>query len=399
MTLLESFRIALRALGANKARTGLTALGVIIGVAAVILLVSIGQGVQGSITGQLEGIGSNLMFLLPAKVDQAGGGGSGGGSITNPWKTSDVQYLQQHLASNVLIVPVIQAQATIKFRNLNMRTTIAAATDQGPQVFSGNLTDGRHYNLAEYQSAARVVTLGSQVASQLFPNSSPLGQTVTINGEPFTVIGDWAKQGGGLGGSSDNRIYMPISTAMKLLGTQNISTIIAKAPSADAVDQTQQDISRLLARLRPDNFTVFTQQQTLGILSTLLGTLTGVLAGIAAISLLVGGIGIMNIMLVSVSERTREIGIRKAVGARTYDILSQFVIEAVMLSVLGGVIGIVFGGGTALLLNSFTPVPAQVTWWSVVLAFGFSAVVGIFFGVYPAWMASRLDPIVALRYE
>jgi putative ABC transport system permease protein len=193
---------------------------------------------------------------------------------------------------------------------------------------------------------------------------------------------------------------MPISTAMNLLGTGNISTIIAKAPSSASVSLTQREIEAALKRLRSGGeYTVFTQEQTLGILSTLLGTLTGVLAGIAAISLLVGGIGIMNIMLVSVSERTREIGIRKAVGARTFDILSQFVIEAVLLSVLGGLVGIFFGGGTALLLNSFTPVPAVVTWWAVALAFSFSAAVGIFFGVYPAWTASRLDPIVALRYE
>jgi putative ABC transport system permease protein len=401
VSLLESFRIAVRAISANKVRAGLTMLGVIIGVAAVILLVAIGQGVQTSITGQLEGLGSNLMFVIPAKVDTAGGGGGGGGGgITKPWQTADVQYLQQNLPSDVVIVPVIQSPATLKFRNLSMFSTIAAATDKGSQVFSGSLSEGRHYTLTEYQAAARVVSIGSQVAKQLFPTTNPVGQTLSINGQPFRVIGVWAKQGGGIGGSTDNRVYMPISTAMKLLGTSNISTIIAKAPSSGSVSATQKNIEMLLGRLRPGGeFTVFTQEQTLGILSTLLGTLTGVLAGIAAISLLVGGIGIMNIMLVSVSERTREIGIRKAVGARTFDILSQFVIEAVLLSVLGGIIGILIGGGTAYGLNTFTPIPANVTWWAVVLAFGFSAAVGIFFGVYPAWTASRLDPIVALRYE
>ena len=400
MNLRESFRIARRAIGANKVRAGLTMLGVIIGVAAVILLVAIGQGVQTSITGQLEGLGSNLMFVIPAKVDTAGGGGPGGGTSTKPWHQEDVVYLQQRLSSDVLVVPIIQTPATAKFGNKILQSTLAAATDQGTQVFNATLASGRHYNRAEYAAGSRVVALGSSATSQLFPNTNALGKTVSINGQPFTVIGTYVAQGGGFGGSSDNRLYIPVSTAQKLLGTTNISTVVVKAPTAGSVEAVKADIERSLKRIRPGGeFTVFTQEQTLGILSTLLGTLTGVLAGIAAISLLVGGIGIMNIMLVSVSERTREIGIRKAVGARTFDIMSQFVIEAVLLSVLGGIIGIVVGGGTAILLNSFTPVPANVTWWAVVLAFGFSAAVGIFFGVYPAWTASRLDPIVALRYE
>jgi putative ABC transport system permease protein len=403
MNLMESFRIALRAINANKVRAGLTMLGVIIGVAAVILLVSIGQGVQNSITGQLEGLGSNLMFVIPAKIDTAGGGGGGGGGggITKPWKQQDVTYLQARLPSDVLIVPIIQTPATVKRGNKVMSTTIAAATDQGTQVFNQTLAEGRHYNKAEYTAGARVVALGSTVRDQLFPNvANPVGMTITLEGQPFIVIGTYQSQGGGFGGSTDNRVYIPLTTAMNLIGTQNISTIVAKAPTGGSVDAVKADIERTLSRLRPGGeYTVFTQAQTLGILSTLLGTLTGVLAGIAAISLLVGGIGIMNIMLVSVSERTREIGIRKAVGARTFDILAQFVIEAVLLSVLGGIIGIVLGVGIALLLNSFTPVPAGITWWSIVLAFSFSAVVGVFFGVYPAFTASRLDPIVALRYE
>jgi putative ABC transport system permease protein len=402
VSLLESFRIAVRAISANKVRAGLTMLGVIIGVAAVILLVAIGQGVQTSITGQLEGLGSNLMFVIPAKIDTAGGGGGagGGGSITKPWTQQEVTYLQQRLPSDVLIVPVISSPGTVKYKNKTLPTTIYAASADGPQVFNATIDQGRHYNKAEYTAAARVAALGSTTASQLFPNTNPIGKTVTLNGQPFIVVGTYKSQGGGLGGSSDNRVYIPVTTAMKLIGTQNISTIVAKAPTGATVDAVKADIERSLSRIRPGGeYTVFTQTQTLGILSTLLGTLTGVLAGIAAISLLVGGIGIMNIMLVSVSERTREIGIRKAVGARTFDILSQFVIEAVLLSVLGGIIGILIGGGTSLVLNTFTPVPANVTWWAVVLAFTFSAAVGIFFGVYPAWTASRLDPIVALRYE
>ena len=402
MSLLESFRIATRAISANKVRAGLTMLGVIIGVAAVILLVSIGQGVQTSITGQLEGLGSNLMFLIPAKVDTAGGSGGGGpgGSINKPWQPEDLRYIQQRAPSNVLIVPVVQAPGTVKRGNKTMSTTIAGATEQGPQVFNAALAGGRHYNKAEYTAAARVAALGSKVAEELFPNSDPVGKTINLNGQPFIVIGYYLPQGGGLGGSTDNRVYVPATTAMKILGTTNISTIVAKAPTGAQVDATKADLDKILGRLRPGGeFTVFTQQQTLGILSTLLGTLTGVLAGIAAISLLVGGIGIMNIMLVSVTERTREIGIRKALGARRSDILGQFLIESVMLSLLGGIAGVGVGYALALTAAWVFDLSVVIQPSVVLLAFAVSAAVGVFFGVYPAWKASRQDPIEALGYE
>ncbi|MDZ4063215.1 MAG: FtsX-like permease family protein, partial [Coriobacteriia bacterium] len=211
------------------------------------------------------------------------------------------------------------------------------------------------------------------------------------------VIGLLAAQGGSIGGDQDNQIYMPVTTAQRLLGTRDISMIVVKAADAEEIDIIQARVKRVLRPKFGEEFSVFTQEQTLGILSSLLGTLTVMLAGIAGISLLVGGIGIMNIMLVSVTERTREIGIRKAVGAKTYDIMSQFVIEAVMLSIVGGGIGILLGAGGAAALKQF--VPTEVTPWAVMLAFSFSAAVGIFFGVYPAYRASTLDPIEALRYE
>lgn len=396
MNLFESFRIALRALGSNKARSALTMLGVIIGVAAVILLVAIGSGVQQEITGQIEDLGSNLLFVFPGAYDQSSGSGMGG-STTTAFTLDDNTMLDRALGSEAIVVPLLQGSVTLKAGNRTQRSTLAASDYRSREVFSADYAAGRHYNRSEYATGARVIALGATPAKELFPGQSPIGKEVFVNGERFTVIGQIAEQGGSLSGDQDNQVYMPLTTAQRLLSTKDLTMIVVKANEADRVDQVKAQTERILRPRFGDEFTVFTQEQTLGIMSSLLGTLTVMLAGIAGISLLVGGIGIMNIMLVSVSERTREIGIRKAVGARTYDILSQFVIEAIVLSVSGGMIGIAIGWLGAAALNSV--VPTQITWWAVSLAFFFSAAVGIFFGVYPAWKASRLDPIVALRYE
>lgn len=401
MNIVESFRIALRALNANKVRSALTMLGVIIGVAAVILLVAIGTGVQQEITGSIEGLGSNLLFAFPGNFSGGPGGGGGGGgpgvTIRKQFTLEDADVVQRRLAGEAIVVPVIQGAAVLKAGNRQLRATLAAANEEGDQVFNATYVYGRHYNRSEYATAARVVMLGATPARELFPGQNPVGRELTVNGERFTVIGVLAEQGGTLSGDQDNQIYMPTTTAQRLLGTRNISSIIVKAIDAERIDLVKARIEQTLRPRFGDEFTVFTQEQTLGILSSLLGTLTVMLAGIAGISLLVGGIGIMNIMLVSVSERTREIGIRKAVGARTHDIMSQFVIEAVVLSVTGGMVGIALGWAGSQVLTRW--VPTEVTAWAVALAFFFSAAVGIFFGVYPAWKASRLDPIVALRYE
>ncbi len=373
-------------------------LGVIIGVAAVILLVAIGTGVQGEVTGSIEGLGSNLIFAFPGNFEQGGGGGGGPGStITKQFNLDDAELLQRRLGPEDKVVPVIQAAAVTKVGNREWRTTIAAGNEYSGEVFSADYESGRGYYRSEVSAASRVVIIGSTVRKELFPNQDPLGKFMDVNGQRFRVIGTLVAQGGSLTGDQDNQIYMPVTAAQRLLGTRDVSMIIVKAADATQVDAVQARIKRALKPRFGEEFSVFTQKETLGILSQLLGTLTVMLAGIAGISLLVGGIGIMNIMLVSVSERTREIGIRKAVGAKTYDILSQFVIEAMVLSVLGGMIGISIGwlGSEGLKVV----VPTQVTPWAVALAFLFSAGVGIFFGVYPAVRASRLDPIEALRYE
>jgi putative ABC transport system permease protein len=397
VNVLESFRIAMRAVLANKGRSLLTMLGVIIGVSAVILLVAIGTGVQREITGTIEGLGSNLLFVFPGQINTSGGGFGGAPQMGHPFSNADAKLLQARVTGVDAVVPVATGSALLKLGNKSGRSTLMGATEQGAQVFSATLGGGRHYNRSEVDASARVIDIGYTIKTSLFPSSDPVGQVITVNGQRFTVIGWYQKQGGSLSGDQDNQAYVPISTLQNLTGTNEVRIILIKVTDAAEIDLVRTQVKRALAPKYQDNVTVMSQDQTLGILSTVLGTLTYMLAGIAGISLLVGGIGIMNIMLVSVSERTREIGIRKAVGARTWDILSQFVIEAMMLSVTGGVLGIVLGALGAIGLRAV--VPTEITPWAVGLAFFFSAGVGIFFGVYPAWKASTLDPIDALRYE
>ena len=400
MSFLEAFRIATRALFANKVRSLLTMLGVIIGVSAVILLVAIGAGVQGSVTSSVQSLGSNVLFVFPGVLNTGGGGGGfgGGGGISKPFQLSDAQYLKQRLTNVDAVVPMAQTSELAKFQSRSVRPTILGTTEDGHYVIGATLGDGRYFNRSESDSAARVAVIADTVKKQLFPNvANPIGQVFTISGQRFTVIGWYEKVGGGLGGDQDNQIAIPIGALQRITASDRVSIILVKVTNPGDVPSVRSQITRLLRPRFSDQITVFSQDQTLGIFNALLGTLTIMLAGIAGISLLVGGIGIMNIMLVSVSERTREIGIRKAVGARTYDILSQFVIEAMMLSVTGGVIGILIGALGALALSPV--VPTQITPWAVGVAFFFSAGVGIFFGVYPAWKASKLDPIEALRYE
>lgn len=397
MNIFESFRIAVRAVFANKVRSLLTMLGVIIGVSAVILLVAIGTGVRKEITGTIEGLGSNLLFVFPGQINTSGGGFGGPPQQGHPFSNADAKLLSSRLSGVDAVVPVASGSATLKLGNKSGRSTLMGATEQGAQVFSATLGGGRHYNRSEVDASARVIAIGYTIKESLFPSSDPIGQVISVNGQRFTIIGWYQKRGGSLSGDQDNQAYLPITTLQNLTGVSDVRIIMIKVTDPNEIDVVRAQVKRVLAPKYQDNVTVMSQDQTLGILSTVLGTLTYMLAGIAGISLLVGGIGIMNIMLVSVSERTREIGIRKAVGARTYDIMSQFVIEAMMLSVTGGVLGILLGAVGALALSAV--VPTEITPWAVGLAFFFSAGVGIFFGVYPAWKASKLDPIEALRYE
>ncbi len=399
VNILESIRIATAALTGNRVRTLLAMLGVIIGVAAVILLISVGSGVRDEITGQVEGLGSNLIFVLPQRLDQTGATSGGGNpfAIRKQFRNEDAELLTRRLGSQAIVVGVVQSRGTLRAGNRRTSANIAAGNDQGEQVFNATLAGGRHYTRSEWITGARVIALGATVRDSLFPGADPVGERVELNGQTFTVVGYYKAKGGSFAGNEDNQVFIPSTTGQRLLGTDILTQIVVKAVDPREVRQLQFRVRQLLAPKFGEELSVFTQEQTLGVLSTLLSTLTAMLAGLASISLLVGGIGIMNIMLVSVSERTREIGIRKAVGARTYDILTQFVIEAVLLSVAGGALGVLVGWAGAIVLDEW--VPTQLTLWAIALAFGFSAGVGIFFGVYPAWKASRLDPIDALRYE
>jgi putative ABC transport system permease protein len=400
MSILESFRLAFDALVANKMRALLTMLGVIIGVMAVILLISMGQGVKADITGQVSGLGSNLLFVMPGRFDfsSADSMGGGNGLPTYKLRPDDVDTINKQVSLSAGAIGVVEAPTRITYKNRNRRV-IGVCTNEGyPEVMDRPLAEGRFFTRSQLESGRRVTVLGLTTANAIFGTTSPIGKQIKVGDQKYVVIGVMSKKGMMMGQDFDDGVWVPITLANSLVGHERLSEIVVKAADADRVDETKKEVENaLLKKYTRDDFTVFTQGETLSLMKNILNVMTLMLVGIASISLLVGGIGIMNIMLVSVTERTREIGIRKAVGARTSDIMVQFIIEAVMLSALGGLLGIALGVGSALILNNW--LPAQISAWSVSLAFFFSAGVGVFFGVYPAWKAARLDPIEALRYE
>jgi putative ABC transport system permease protein len=400
VSILESFRLAFDALVGNKMRAALTMLGIVIGVMAVILLISIGQGVKADITGQISGLGSNLLFVMPGKFDMGAGGDSAGGNgiPTYKLKAEDVDLINKRSNLSDGALGIIESPVNITYQNRKRRTIAVGTNETYPDVMTRPVENGRFFTNSQVQSGRRVTVLGQTVVKSLFGSVDPIGKQVKIQGQKFVVIGVMSKKGMTMGQDFDDGAYIPISLAGSVTGNDRISELVVKAKSADDVEATKTEIESIMSKkYSRDDFTVFSQSETLSLLGNILGIMTAMLAGLASISLLVGGIGIMNIMLVSVTERTREIGIRKAVGARTSDIMVQFIIEAVMLSALGGLIGIGLGVAAAYIIDSW--LSTSVTAWSVGLSFFFSAAVGIFFGVYPAWKAARLDPIEALRYE
>jgi putative ABC transport system permease protein len=392
--LAEAWRVALDALRANRLRSGLTMLGVVIGVAAVVALVAIGTGAKQEVETQVEGLGSNLLLVVPGELN------FGSAPSVSRMTLSDVDAITRLVGDRSKVAATVTSGETVRAGTRSRFSSVDGVLETTPKVFVRSLARGSYLTRSDVDTSRRVAVLGAAVAHGLFPDRDAVGQQVTIAGVRFRVVGVFATLGQSLGVNRDEEVHIPITTAQRLFATSRVDGIAIKAPDRARIDQLGQRIVAELGRRHPDaKFSAVTQEQILGVLGDILGVLTGVLAAIAGISLLVGGVGVSNIMLVSVRERTREIGLRKAVGARPRDIGVQFLVEAVLLTSLGGVIGMALGVTAALLVAQFSPVPAAITWWALALAFGVSAGVGIIFGVVPAQRAGRLDPVEALRAE
>lgn len=383
----------------------LTILGIVIGVGSVIMLMSIGDGLKKYVSGQFEGLGSNIIMVLPVNmVDEQGKPMTLHGAPPVGGKTfadKDVREIKRVHPGVAGAIPQVQKLMKVKSAVKQKRIDVVGSSAEYQSVRSITISQGRFYNDSEINRAKKVATLGPTAARDLFPDGNYLGKSVYISSVAFEVIGvtDPRGGGGGIGGSDlDDQIYVPITSLKKLVDSPGVDFIVVKASGPDQVDGVIAAIkSHLLKSRKADTFSVVDQRQLLGTVQSVIGTLTIGLAGIAAISLAVGGIGVMNMMLVTVTERTREIGLRKALGATPRVILLQFLIESVLLSLTGGLTGILVGAGGSLIVNRFFP--ARVSGVAVLLAFGVSTIVGIIFGILPARRAARLSPITALRYE
>ncbi len=410
MKFTESINMALKALAANKLRSILTMLGIIIGVGAVITLLSVGNGVQAYITDQFQAIGTNLFFVIPGSIRR---------ELTKPayLTLKDANALIDPVnAPDVLRVsPAAQNNARVQVPGTERRLQISGTSVDYPLIRDWGVAQGIFFNESDYQAEARVAVIGSEVGNILFPDEDPLNQIIRINSVPFRIIGVMETRGGSGFSNEDEQIIIPLSTSLGRLfpartpkGEPRISAIYVQAVSEEQMDSAMTEVKEILRNRHniapgdPDDFSAISQKDLIGTFQQITGVITTFLGAIAGISLLVGGIGIMNIMLVSVTERTREIGLRKAVGARRKDILGQFLIEAITLSMAGGLIGILLGAAGSAIISSLLASEgfyAVTTVDAVLLSTLFSAAVGLFFGIYPAQRAASLNPIQALRYE
>ncbi len=405
--LLETVKISLTALRANKMRSSLTMLGIVIGVSSVILLVSIGTGLKTYITSQLESLGANTLFVFPGEFEIAPAGGGGGGPsgampgagiAASKFTFNHINTLKREVQTAKMVMGYTENNGTMRYKGKTHITQVSGTGPEYPQVRNQKVILGSFFTTSQYNSAKRVAVLGKSAAEKLFGEENPVGKTFTISDQRYTILGVMEKTGAFGGIDVDDIVFIPTTTAMRQFDMEHIQSLWVQSESPETIPQTREEIERILSKtLKKDEFSVLDTKSLLNVISSVLGVLTLALAGIAAISLIVGGIGIMNIMLVSVTERTREIGLRKAVGATSKNILVQFLIEAMVLSILGGTMGILIGAGGSFLIGRFFT--TSITLWAVGLAFGVSSLVGIIFGVAPALRASRLNPIDALRYE
>jgi putative ABC transport system permease protein len=397
--------IALRALRRNKLRSSLTALGIIIGVASVVAMVALGNGAQARIESQISALGQNLLTIF-AGSRRAGGVNSGLGSAST-LTLADADAISREVPDVTAISPEDSTSAQAIANGRNWSTTVAGESPEYLGISDWKLANGSMFTARDVRSAAKVAVIGSETAHELFGPLNPVSQTVRIKNIPFVIIGLLETKGTGMGGQNqDDRVIVPYTTAMKLLtGDKFLRSINVQISGADRMDAAEQQVTSLLRQRhrlsagRDSDFSIFNQKEIADTVNSVSVIITLLLGAIGGISLLVGGIGIMNIMLVSVTERTREIGIRIAVGAQPGDILLQFLIEAITLSLLGGTIGVLTGVGVSELVGHLTSFVPIVSTGSIILAFGVSCGVGIFFGFYPARKAAMLNPIDALRYE
>jgi putative ABC transport system permease protein len=410
MNLPDAFLDALRSLRSNTLRSVLTTLGIVIGIGAVIIMVSVGNGAKQQINAMIDKLGANIMMVRPGR--NFGRGVSGGAGSLPTLTEDDAQAIQNEIATVLLAAPTARGNAQLIAGNLNWSTSVNGVTNAFFAAREWALSDGRLFQPEEIKGASKVVILGSTVVENLFPDQDPVGQTLRVSRVPFTVIGVLTSKGeSGPGGDQDDTVMLPITTARKrVLGGRKLAgnlvdNIWVKAKSAETVSQTEELVTTLLRerhRIAPnqdDDFSIRNMAEFMNARADSSKAMSFLLMAVASISLIVGGIGIMNIMLVSVTERTREIGLRMAVGAKGKDIMSQFLIEAIVLSLIGGVLGIMLGLTGSLVMSLYSQWQAIIDPQSVLLAFSFSAAVGIFFGFYPARKASSLDPIDALRHE
>lgn len=395
MSFVEALRVAMQAVFANRLRSALTTLGVIIGVLAVVLLVAIGQGARVEITQTIEGLGSNLLFVVPGEGDFASG------PARSKFTDADLAAIAQEIGDEDRVTGYVISGDAVRADGETAFATLLGVTETYLGVVDRTIARGQEFSSSDIVAGRRVAVLGAGLADTLFPSSDPIGKNISIGGLRFRVLGVMDRVGASaFGPDRDQQVLVPLGAAQRLLGTDRIDTIFVVSRNTAEIERDAAIVDEVLGRrLADEDYSVLTQEEIIGIVGDILELLTFVLAAIAGISLLVGGVGVSNIMLVSVTERTREIGLRKALGARPKDITRQFLLEAIALTGAGGLIGLAAGIGLAEVADRYSPVPAVVTPWSIALALGVSVAVGVFFGVWPARRAGRMDPVEALRHD